>query len=123
MLVDTLKSKIKQAMLGLLDPVIKEIYLGRAEVLEAFRVTTVGTIAGSVVQDGRVSRDSHVRLLRDNVVVYTGRVSSLRRFKDDVREVLDGFECGVGVEGFDSIQEGDVIEAVEVVETARTLEE
>ena len=106
-----LLDEIKQAMMGLLDPVVKETYLGRAEVLELFRVTKVGTIAGSVVQDGRVSRDSHVRLLRDNVVVYTGRVSSLRRFKDDAKEVRAGQECGIGLEGFNDVKQGDVIEA------------
>ena len=106
-----LLDEIKQAMTGLLDPVIKETYLGRAEVLEPFRVTKVGTIAGSVVQDGRVSRDSHVRLLRDNVVVYTGRVSSLRRFKDDAKEVRAGQECGIGLEAFNDVKQGDVIEA------------
>ena len=106
-----LLDEIKQAMMGLLDPVVKETYLGRAEVLELFRVTKVGTIAGSVVQDGRVSRDSHVRLLRDNVVVYTGRVSSLRRFKDDAKEVRSGQECGIGLEGFNDVKQGDIVEA------------
>ena len=106
-----LLDEIKQAMTGLLDPVVKETYLGRADVLELFHVSKVGTIAGSVVQDGRVSRDSHVRLLRDNVVVYTGRVSSLRRFKDDAKEVRAGQECGIGLEGFNDVKQGDVIEA------------
>ena len=106
-----LLDEIKQAMLGLLDPVVKETYLGRAEVLELFRVTKVGTIAGCVLQDGRVSRDSEVRLLRDNVVVYTGRVSSLRRFKDDAKEVRAGQECGIGLEGFNDVKQGDTIEA------------
>ena len=106
-----LLDEIKQAMLGLLEPVIKETYLGRAEVLELFRVSTVGTVAGCVVQDGRVSRDSDVRLLRDNVVVYTGRVSSLRRFKDDAKEVRSGQECGIGLEGFNDVKQGDIVEA------------
>ena len=106
-----LLDEIKQAMLGLLEPVIKETYLGRAEVLELFRVSTVGTVAGCVVQDGRVSRDSAVRLLRDNVVVYTGRVSSLRRFKDDAKEVRSGQECGIGLEGFNDVKQGDIVEA------------
>ena len=106
-----LLDEIKQAMLGLLDPVVKETYLGRAEVLELFRVTKVGTVGGCVVQDGRVSRDSDVRLLRDNAVVYTGRVSSLRRFKDDAKEVRAGQECGIGLEGFNDVKQGDIIEA------------
>ena len=106
-----LLDEIKQAMLGLLEPVIKETYLGRAEVLELFRVSTVGTVAGCVVQDGRVSRDSDVRLLRDNVVVYTGRVSSLRRFKDDAKEVRSGQECGIGLKGFNDVKQGDIVEA------------
>ncbi len=102
--------EIKKAMLGLLAPVIKEQYLGRAEVRETFRIKGVGMIAGSYIQDGMIKRDSEVRVLRDNVVIYTGRVSSLRRFKDDVAEVRNGFECGIGISNFGDVKVGDVLE-------------
>src|SRR5438094_1426109 len=95
-----LQDEIKKAMLGLLEPTIKETYLGRAEVRDTFRVPKVGTIAGCAVIDGVIKRDSDVRLLRDNVMVYKGRVGSLRRFKDDVSEVRNGMECGIGIAGY-----------------------
>ncbi|MBI3695856.1 MAG: translation initiation factor IF-2 [Acidobacteria bacterium] len=103
--------EIKRAMTGLLEPVIKEIALGRADVRETFRIPKVGAVAGCIVQDGKLTRDAEVRLLRDNVVVYTGKVASLRRFKDDVSEVKNGFECGVTLSNFSDIKQGDVIEA------------
>ena len=106
-----LQDEIKKAMLGLLEPTIKETYLGRAEVRDTFRVPKVGTIAGCAVIDGIIKRDADVRLLRDNVVVYKGRVGSLRRFKDDVSEVRNGMECGIGIAGYGDIKVGDVIEA------------
>jgi translation initiation factor IF-2 len=106
-----LQDEIKRAMTGMLEPVFKESYLGRAEVRDTFRVPKVGTIAGSYVQDGVVKRDSQVRLLRDNVVIFTGKVGSLRRFKDDVSEVRNGMECGIGIAGYGDIKVGDVIEA------------
>jgi translation initiation factor IF-2 len=106
-----LQDEIKKAMLGLLEPTIKETYLGRAEVRDTFRVPKVGTIAGCAVIDGVIKRDSDVRLLRDNVMVYKGRVGSLRRFKDDVSEVRNGMECGIGIAGYGDIKVGDVIEA------------
>jgi translation initiation factor IF-2 len=106
-----LQDEIKKAMLGLLEPTIKETYLGRAEVRDTFRVPKVGTIAGCAVTDGLIKRDADVRLLRDNVVVYKGRVGSLRRFKDDVSEVRNGMECGIGIAGYGDIKVGDVIEA------------
>jgi translation initiation factor IF-2 len=106
-----LQDEIKKAMLGLLEPTIKETYLGRAEVRDTFRVPKVGTIAGCAVMDGVIKRDADVRLLRDNVVVYKGRVGSLRRFKDDVSEVRNGMECGIGIAGYGDIKVGDVIEA------------
>src|SRR5205085_8277181 len=86
-IIYNLTDEIKRAMTGLLEPVFREVYRGKAEVRETFRITKVGSVAGCIVQDGTITRDSEVRLLRDNVVVYTGKVSSLRRFKDDVREV------------------------------------
>ncbi len=103
--------EIRKAMTGLLEPVIKESVLGKAEVRETFRVPKVGTVAGCFVQDGRLARDCEVRLLRDNVVVYTGKVSSLRRFKDDVSEVKNGLECGVTLSNYADIKQGDVLEA------------
>jgi translation initiation factor IF-2 len=105
-----LLDELKLALTGLLAPVIKETYLGRAEVRNTFRVKGVGTIAGCSVLDGIVKRDADVRVLRDNSVVYTGRVSSLRRFKDDANEVRAGFECGVGISNFNDVKEGDILE-------------
>ncbi len=103
--------EIKRAMQGLLDPVLKEKFLGRADVLETFRASKVGTIAGCVIQEGRVTKSAEVHLLRDSVVVYTGKLGSLRRFKDDVNEVRSGQECGMGIENFNDVKKGDVIEA------------
>ncbi len=107
---------IKKAMVGLLEPVFREEELGQAEVREVFRVPKVGTVAGCHVTSGVIPRNAKVRLLRDNVVVYDGAVSSLRRFKDDVSEVRQGFECGIGLERFQDIKVGDVIEAYRMVE-------
>ena len=106
-----LQDEIKRAMTGMLEPVFKETYLGRADVRDTFRVPKVGTIAGCYVQDGVVKRDAQVRLLRDNVVIFTGKVGSLRRFKDDVSEVRNGMECGIGIAGYGDIKVNDVIEA------------
>jgi translation initiation factor IF-2 len=103
--------EIKRAMTGLLEPVFKEVYKGRAEVRDTFRISKVGNVAGCIVQDGTITRDSEVRLLRDNVVVYTGKVASLRRFKDDVSEVKSGMECGITLQNFSDIKQGDVLEA------------
>ena len=116
-----LVDEIKSAMAGMLAPVQREVYLGQAEVREVFSVPKIGAIAGSHVADGKLSRNAGVRLLRDGVVVYTGKVSSLRRFKDDVREVMKGYECGIGLENFNDIKVGDIIEAFETVEEAATL--
>ena len=106
-----LQDEIKKAMAGLLEPIIKETYQGRAEVRETFRVPKVGTIAGCSVMDGLIKRDADVRLLRDGVQVYKGKVSSLKRFKDDASEVRNGMECGIGISNFNDIKKGDVIEA------------
>ncbi|HKR32771.1 MAG TPA: translation initiation factor IF-2 [Terriglobales bacterium] len=116
-----LQDEIRKAMAGLLEPVFKETYLGRAEVRETFRVPKVGTIAGCYVQDGTIKRDAEVRLLRDNVQVFKGRVGSLRRFKDDVSEVRNGMECGIGIAGYGDIKVGDVIEAFSVQKVAGEL--
>jgi translation initiation factor IF-2 len=106
-----LQDEIKRAMSGLLEPTIKETYQGRAEVLETFRIPKVGTVAGCRVSDGLLKRDSEVRLLRDNVVVFKGKVGSLRRFKDDAKEVHNGMECGISIANYGDIKVGDVIEA------------
>jgi translation initiation factor IF-2 len=110
-IIYNLSDEIKKAMTGLLEPVFREVYRGKAEVRETFRITKVGNVAGCQVQDGTITRDSAVRLLRDNVVVYTGKVSSLRRFKDDVSEVKSGMECGITLDNFGDIKQGDIIEA------------
>jgi translation initiation factor IF-2 len=106
-----LQDEIKRAMTGLLEPTIKETYQGRAEVLEVFRIPKVGTVAGCRVTDGLIKRDSEVRLLRDNVVVFKGKVGSLRRFKDDAKEVTNGMECGISISNYGDIKARDVIEA------------
>src|ERR1051326_3968632 len=106
-----LQDEIKKAMSGLLEPTYKETYLGRAEVLETFRIPKVGTVAGCYVQDGIIKRDAEVRLLRDNVVVLQAEISALRRFKDDAKEVTNGMECGISIANYGDIKAHDVIEA------------
>ena len=108
--------EIKKGMVGLLDPTFKEVRLGSAEVREVFKVPKLGAIAGCMVSDGRITRssDAKVRLLRENVVVFEGKLASLRRFKDDVNEVKSGFECGIGIERFNDIKVGDIIEIFEM---------
>jgi translation initiation factor IF-2 len=110
-IIYNLSDEIKRAMSGLLAPVFKEVYRGKAEVRETFRIPKVGAVAGCQVQDGSIARNSEVRLLRDNVVVYTGKISSLRRFKDDVSEVKSGMECGIALENYADVKQGDIIEA------------
>ena len=106
-----LQDEIKRAMTGLLEPTIKETYQGRAEVLQVFRIPKVGMIAGCRVADGLLKRDSQVRLLRDNAVIFTGKVASLRRSKDEASEVRNGMECGISIANYGDIKVGDVIEA------------
>jgi len=106
-----LQDEIKRAMTGLLEPTIRETYQGRAEVLDTFRIPKVGTVAGCRVTDGLIKRDSEVRLLRDNIVVFKGKVGSLRRFKDDASEVRNGMECGISIANYGDVKVGDVIEA------------
>ena len=98
-------------MKGMLAPKFREVVQGHAEVRQIFKVSGVGTIAGCYVKSGKINRNSSVRVLRDSVVVAETKLDSLRRFKDDVREVAEGFECGIGLERFNDIKEGDVIEA------------
>ena len=106
-----LQDEIKKAMTGLLEPIIKETYQGRAEVRDTFRIPKVGMVAGCYIQDGIIKRDSEVRLLRDNVQVFKGKVGSLRRFKEDASEVRNGMECGIAIAGYGDVKVGDVIEA------------
>jgi len=112
---------VKAALSGMLKPEQRESDLGRAEVRELFRVPKLGVIAGSYVLSGNIQRDARARLVRDGIVIYEGRIGSLRRFKDDVREVAQGYECGIGIDGYQDIKQGDVIEAYEVREVARSL--
>jgi translation initiation factor IF-2 len=112
---------IKNALEGLLEPTYKEHVLGRAQVVQVFNIRKIGTVAGSLVIDGKVVRGSHARLLRDNVVVYDGRISSLRRFKDDMKDCGQGLECGIGIENFNDIKLGDVIESYDFEEVQTRL--
>jgi len=110
-IIYNLTDEMKRAMTGLLAPVFREVYKGKAEVKDTFRITKVGSVAGCFVQDGNIPGKSEVRLLRDNVVVYTGKIGSLRRFKDDVSEVKSGQECGITLENYADVKQGDIIEA------------
>jgi translation initiation factor IF-2 len=111
-------NEIKSAMVGLLEPEAREVYLGRAEIRQIFKVPKVGAVAGCLVSDGRIARSAEVRLLRDNVVVHTGKIASLKRFKDDASEVKAGYECGIGIANFNDLKMGDVIEAFKVEKVA-----
>jgi len=106
-----LSDELKRAMTGMLEPVFKEVYQGRAAVREVFRISKVGNVAGCMVIDGMIKRDSEIRLLRDNVVAFTGKIESLKRFKNDASEVKNGFECGVTLRNFSDVKPGDIIEA------------
>ena len=112
---------IKNAMTGLLAPIVKEEVAGRASVREVFKISKVGTVAGCYVTDGRIPRGARVRLIRDSVPVYDGKIAALKRFKDDVKEVQTGFECGISIEGYNDIKAGGGIEAYELKEEAAKL--
>jgi len=112
---------VKAAMEGMLEPDLKEIVLGRVEVRQTFKVSKVGTIAGCYVLEGKIVRDSQVRVIRDGIVVHEGKLDSLKRFKDDAKEVAQGYECGLTIENFNDIQEGDIIEAFTFEEIKREL--
>jgi translation initiation factor IF-2 len=113
--------EVESAMSGLLEPTIREVTLGRAEVREVFHVPRVGSIAGSYITDGKIPRNALARIIRDNVVIYEGKVGSLRRFKEDVAEVANGYECGISIENFQDIKQGDVIEPYALEKVERTL--
>lgn len=114
--------EVRAAMEGLLAPEKKEVVLGEAEVRQLFKVAKVGTIAGSFVRSGIIPRTGRVRVIRSGVEVYDGTLASLKRFKEDVREVREGFECGIAVENFNDIKVGDLIEAYRIEEIARSLD-
>ena len=110
---------VEDAMKGMLDPEFKEEVLGKAEVRSTFKVPGVGIIAGAYVQEGKVERKAEVRLVRDGIVIHEGLISSLKRFKDDAKEVAKGFECGIGIEDYNDIKDGDIIECFHMVEIER----
>jgi translation initiation factor IF-2 len=112
---------VKKAMVGLLAPVTREKPVGKIEVRQVFSIPKIGTVAGCFVTEGKVTRSAQVRLIRDSVQIYTGKLGSLKRFKDDVREVVQGYECGLTIDGYQDVREGDVLEAYEIVEEAPTL--
>ena len=114
-------NEIKAAMEGMLSPDIKEEILGTTEVLETFKITKVGTVAGCIVRDGKIVRNSKIRIIRDGIVIYTGNLGSLKRFKDDVKEVKSGYECGLNIENYNDIKVGDHIESYQEVEVAKSL--
>ena len=113
--------EVKDAMAGMLAPEIKEEVTGTAEVLQTYHISKVGTIAGAIVREGKIKRSCKVRLIRDGIVRYTGELGSLKRFKDDVKEVVSGYDCGLNIAGYNDIHEGDIIEAFEEVEVKKTL--
>jgi translation initiation factor IF-2 len=118
-IIYTAIEEIKSAIEGMLSPEIEEKITCNVEVREVFKIAKVGTIAGCMVLDGTITRNTMVRLIRDGIVVYTGKLASLKRFKDDVKEVNSGYECGLSVENFNDIKIGDIIEGYEMIEIAR----
>jgi translation initiation factor IF-2 len=110
---------VQAAMKGLLEPTYKEVVLGHIEIRQTFKVSGVGTIGGAYVTDGKVQRNSEVRVVREGIVIHEGKLASLKRFKDDVKEVAQGYECGVSIERFNDIKESDVIEAFVMEEVKR----
>ncbi len=113
--------EVKDAMEGMLSPEIKEEVTGTAEVLQTYHISKVGTIAGAIVREGKIKRNEKVRLIRDGIVIYTGELGSLKRFKDDVKEVTSGYDCGLSIQGYNDVREGDLIEAFEEVEVKKSL--
>lgn len=120
-IIYTAIEEVKDAMEGMLSPEIKEEILGSAEVLQTYHISKVGTIAGAIVREGKIKRNCKIRLIRDGIVKYTGDLGSLKRFKDDVKEVTSGYDCGLNIAGYNDIKEGDVIESYEEVEVRKSL--
>jgi translation initiation factor IF-2 len=116
-----LGNDIKAAIEGMLEPKLKKVFMGRAEIKKVFKLSRSGTVAGCLVSKGKVTRAANVTIMRNGEPVFEGKLSSLKRFKDDVRDVAEGFECGMSIAGFDAIQEGDIIEAYEIEKIARKL--
>ena len=114
--------EMRDAMEGLLSAKIEENIVGSAEIRETFKISKIGTIAGCIVNEGKILRSSRVRVLREGIVVYTGLLGSLKRFKDDAKEVAKGYECGLNIDKFNDIKVGDVVEAYEEVEVKQTLD-
>ncbi|HXV28314.1 MAG TPA: translation initiation factor IF-2, partial [bacterium] len=112
---------IRKAMEGLLEPSYQEVVEGRIQIRQIFKSSKVGTIGGAIVSKGKVLRQNRIRVLRNHIVMFEGKLASLRRFKDDVREVAEGYECGVAVEGFDDLREGDIIESYRLDKIAAKL--
>ncbi|MDE6778697.1 MAG: translation initiation factor IF-2, partial [Alistipes sp.] len=110
---------IKDAIEGMLEPVMKEEIVCSVEVLETFKISKVGTVAGCIVREGKLQRSTSIRVIRDGIVVYTGKLGSLKRFKDDVKEVLTGQDCGLNIESYNDIRIGDIVEGYEQVEVKR----
>ena len=110
---------IKDAIEGMLEPVMKEEIVASVEVLEIFKITKVGTVAGCMVREGKLQRSTPIRVIRDGIVIYTGKLGSLKRFKDDVKEVVVGQDCGLNIESFNDIRVGDIVEGYEQVEVKR----
>jgi translation initiation factor IF-2 len=113
--------ELKSAMEGMLSPEIKEEIVATVEVLETFKISKVGTIAGCIVREGKIKRSSQIRLIRDGIVIYTGELGSLKRFKDDAKEVVKGYECGLNIEKYNDIKVGDMVEAFEETEVKKKL--
>jgi translation initiation factor IF-2 len=113
--------EIKAAMEGMLSPEVKEVIVATLEIRELFKVTKVGTVAGCYVKEGKITKNSKVRIIRDGIVIYTGELGSLKRFKDDVKEVVGGYECGLNIQNFNDIKVGDIIEDYQEVEVKKTL--
>ncbi len=113
--------EIKKAMEGMLEPDIEEKFVCNVEVREVFKVSNVGTVAGCFVQEGKVQRNTKVRLVREGIVVYTGEIETLKRFKDDAKEVIAGMECGIALKNFNDIKTGDFIEGYEEIQIKRKL--
>ena len=120
-IIYTAINELKDAIEGMLSPEIQEKIVANLEVKETFKISKVGTIAGCLCLDGKITRSTNVRIIRDGIVVYTGKLASLKRFKDDVKEVVMGQDCGLNIENFNDIKVGDIIEGYEEVEIKRTL--
>ena len=114
-------NEIKSAMEGMLSPEIKEEVTATLEILDVFKITKVGSVAGCMVKEGKIKRDSKVRIIRDGIVIYTGELGSLKRFKDDAKEVMSGLECGLNIQNFNDLKAGDIIEAYETIEIKKKL--